>query len=546
MRKKKMYAAIAALCMSILAACGNEPTVSENTVSENTQQVETVETTGDTQNTEGPVIEENFENGVGIAVARGDDVTLETVEGGIDGSMALLISGRTDSWNGANFDCNIFRGNTIRVNANVKSTAKTLRISIQYDVDGATVYNWITSAVGGTDSYAFATGTFSIPSDALNIYVYVESDSTDDIYVDDIVIKAEGKYTEPGELEEKVMADTSNYESIKDIYSDYFDIGVCINPAVISNEDYANLILKEFNSATLENDLKPEAIMDKNATLEALDENGGTRIVLNMDSAVDELDFALNNGMKVRGHTLVWHSQTPDWIFYVDFDTNGELASRELMLERLDNYICDVFTWADENYPGLFYAWDVVNEAMEDNGTMRDSLWLQTIGEDYIEQAFAIARKYAPEGVLLFYNDYNTFQSTKQNAIIEMLLPVAQAGNIDGVGMQAHLYTGEEPDHFVAAAAKYAEELGVIIHITEIDVTQPSTNNPEGDQGTYYGDLFAALKQAKIDGVPIESVSIWGLTDSLSWKASEKPLIFNGDLSGKLAFYEIIAAGKDN
>ena len=134
--------------------------------------------------------------------------------------------------------------------------------------------------------------------------------------------------------------------------------------------------------------------------------------------------------------------------------------------------------------------------------------------------------------------------ASKQKGIIEMLTPVAQAGNIDGVGMQAHLYTGEEPAHFVRAAKSYADELGVIVHITELDVTQPDAISPEGEQGTYYGDLFLALKEAKQNGVPIESVSIWGLSDNMSWKAGEKPLLFNADLSGKLAFYEVIESAE--
>lgn len=493
---------------------------------------------------EGPVVSDNYDGDSHHAIARGP-VVLSVVDDGTEDSKALLVSGRTDSWNGANYDCNVFRGNKIRVNANIKSTAKTLRVSIQYDVDGITAYNWIASGTGGTDNYTFVTGTYDIPVDVENIYVYVESDSTDDLYIDDFVVKVEGKYVKPAAMQEKVMADISGYASLKDIYQDDFYMGVCINPAVIENEAYAELVKKEFNSVTMENNLKPEAILDKRASLEDL-ENGGTHFVVNMDAAASELDFAVQNGMKVRGHTLIWHSQTPDWIFYVNYDTSGELADRELMLTRVDHYMKDVFTWADENYPNLFYAWDVVNEAIEDNGEMRDSLWRQTIGDDYLEQVFAIARKYAPEYIKLFYNDYNAFQSTKQNAIIQVLAPIAEAGNLDGVGMQGHLYTGETPEHFVQAATRYTEKLGVVVHITEIDVEEPAATSPEGEQGKYYGQLFRELKKAKANGVPIESVSIWGLTDSLSWKAGNKPLLFHGDLSAKQAFYEIVAAGKNN
>ena len=341
--------------------------------------------------------------------------------------------------------------------------------------------------------------------------------------------------------EEAQLEEITELPSLKEAYKDYFDVGVCINPTVVGNPDMAELVVKQFSSATCENDMKPEAILDKAASMEDL-ENGGTHMVLNMDKAKDELDFAVSNGLKMRGHTLIWHSQTPNWIFYVDYDTNGELASRDLMLERVDNYMNDVFTWADTNYPGLFYAWDVVNEAMDDDNTMRESLWYQTIGEDYVEQVFAIARKYAPDYIKLFYNDYNAFKGLKQRAIIEMLKPVAEAGNIDGVGMQGHLNTGEDPAHFAKCAKKYADELNVVVHITEIDVPEPAVDDSNGVQARFYGGLFRELKNMKESGVPIESVSVWGLCDNLSWKANERPLLFDSTLTPKKAFDQVINA----
>ncbi len=328
--------------------------------------------------------------------------------------------------------------------------------------------------------------------------------------------------------------------SLKEAYADYFEIGVCINPTVVSADNYSEAVLREFSSVTCENNLKPESIISYSLTVENLDETQD-HLVLNFDNAASELAFAEENGLKMRGHTLVWYSQTPDWIFYKDYDVNGELADRDLMLSRLEHYIEDVFDWAKAEHPGLFYAWDVVNEAMGDDGKMRDCLWRQTIGDDYVEQAFAMARKYAPDEIALFYNDYNAFHKSKQAAIIEMLQPVVAAGNLDGVGMQGHLSTNERGEHFAKAAAEYANALGVIIHITEIDVSEPAYD-PEHFQGMYYGELFKALANAKKNGVPIESVSIWGLTDGLSWKAEEHPLIFHSDVTPKEAYYKILDA----
>lgn len=347
------------------------------------------------------------------------------------------------------------------------------------------------------------------------------------------------------EVVEEVIEETPIEEaSLKDIYGDYFDVGVCINPAVVSSPQMYKLVLKQFSSVTCENNMKPEKILKLGKSKEDLTD-GGTHLCVDFSDAKKEMDFARDNGLKMRGHTLCWYQQTPDWIFYVDFDKSGELASRELMLARVDNYMHDVFTFIDENYPGLFYAYDIVNEAVEDDiGKMRENLWYQTIGEDYVEQVFALARKHAPDYIKLFYNDYNEYKATKQNAIIEMLRPVAEAGNIDGVGMQAHLYTGEQPDHFVKCAKKYADELGVIIHVTEIDVSTPEGGDGDGVMARYYGALFGALKQAKIDGVPVESVSVWGLSDNLSWKSKDAPLLFDKDLQPKKAFEQVVLAGE--
>lgn len=214
---------------------------------------------------------------------------------------------------------------------------------------------------------------------------------------------------------------TSGLPSLKDLYADDFYVGTAVSPYQLGDIDCMLLIKEQFNSMTCENEMKPDSILDKQTTLSDIDKYREAPAV-HFDSCRSQLEFAEENGLKVRGHTLVWYSQTPEWLFYKDYDTNGELADRELMLKRMENYIKAVFEWADTEHPGLFYAWDVVNEAAADQGqAKRDCLWLQTIGDDYIEKAFEFARKYQPEGVKLYYNDYNAFQMNKQLEIIDFL-----------------------------------------------------------------------------------------------------------------------------
>lgn len=490
---------------------------------------------------EAPFLTLDPENYTVLCLPRGSvDITKVTDES--TATEALLISGRTESWNGVSFSADEFTGNTISVKATVKGDSPVIRISIQFDLNGSTAYNWIAGTEKPADTFQTITGTFAIPAGVNNVLLYIESDDTKDILLSEFAAEVVGEYTVPeASGETAAFADTSDYPSLKDTYADYFRMGVCVNPITVSKPEYSSLIVSQFNSVTNENNLKPEAIIDRAATLADVEANK-EHFILDFSAVTGELDFAVANGLAVRGHTLIWHSQTPDFIFYEDYDPKGELAGRELMLKRMENYMCDVFTWVDANYPDLFYAWDIANECIDDNGGLRDSLWRQTIGDDYLEYAFAYARKYAPDSIALFYNDYNASQSGKQADIIAALTPVAEAGNLDGIGMQGHIDTTLSPARFTFAAKKYAESLSVIIHVTELDVVSPTGGSPETLQGLYYGRLFQALIDAKNSGVPIESVSIWGLTDSLSWKAGDKPLLFHDDLTPKTAFDEIIAA----
>ncbi|MBQ8966657.1 endo-1,4-beta-xylanase [Ruminococcus sp.] len=335
---------------------------------------------------------------------------------------------------------------------------------------------------------------------------------------------------------------TADYPSLKDVYADDFYVGSAVAASQVVDPDYVNLIKEQFNSMTCENEMKPDALLDKDTTLSDIEKYRECPAV-KFDKCIDQLEFAKANGIKMRGHTLIWYSQTPEWLFYKDYDTSGELADRELMLKRMENYIKTVFEWADSEYPGLFYAWDVVNEAAADGqSAKRDCLWLQTIGDDYIEKAFEYARKYQPEGVKLYYNDYNAFNFTKQMVIIDFLKPVAEAGNIDGVGMQSHIGTWCDPETYATAVRRYNKELGVEISITELDISKDNTDEWEENQGEYSQRFMEKILELKEEGIPIPSFTIWGLTDGVSWKKQEMPLFFSLSLKAKPAFFGLIAA----
>lgn len=545
MRKKT--ASILLLCALFLAGCNN---TKKDNISEITSDAASVDAAAENGGNEAavsasdaPEINADFSSSDGGAVGRGDAVVSVCDDELASDGKALLISGRTASWNGANFDAEVFRGNTIEVSGSFRSTASAVKVSIQYNVGSNVCYAGVCGALTSESKYSSGKGSFVIPDNAEQILVYIECDTLDDIYCDSFSVKASGEYKYLPEPQQLVFVDTSDYPSLKELYKDDFRIGIATTSDMMDVEDYCELAKSQFNSMTLGNSFKPEGLLDRDATLSDLNKYMECPAV-RFDGVKKELDFAVECGMTVRGHTLVWHSQTPSWIFYKDYDTSGELADRELMLKRLENYIKAVVTWADENYPGLVSCWDVVNEAADDAGGIRKSLWYQTIGEDYVQRAFEYARKYAPEGTKLFYNDYNSYQFKKQKDIIDIITPIIADGNIDGMGMQSHINTDISVPLFITALEKYAD-LGLEVHITELDVSAKNIDSWRENQGKYYQKFMTELLKSKRNGTNIASVTVWGLNDCLSWKAAELPLLFDDDLSRKPAFDGVVQAIED-
>lgn len=549
MKRSAAYIAVLSLCAFLLTSCAAQKpsdggsdqapavTVTTAAVEEVSEKMENA--------IEKPSVTEDLSGEKPVAVKRGSASVSICDDELASGGKALLISGRKESWNGADYKSDLFRGNEVEVKGSFRSANASVRVSVQFSVQGQTAYNMVFPVNTKPDKYTAGSGKYTIPANAENIIIYIESDTLEDIYAESFSINVCGEYTYYGKAAETVFADTSDYPSLKDEYSGLFRMGMAVSPNILSKPEYSSLVKAQFNSITAENDMKPEAILDRTASVLDMDKYREAP-ALKFDHLRTELDFARDNGMTVRGHTLVWHSQTPEWLFYKEYDKNGELADRELMLRRMESYIKGVMEWTSENYPGLISAWDVVNEAAADEGGMRQSLWYKTIGEDYVERAFEFARKYAPEGVKLFYNDYNSYQKRKQEDILGFLKPVAEAGNIDGMGMQSHIGTYMSISEYANALKRYHDELGVEIQITELDIGADKSDGWEEKQGKYFRDFMDSVIELRRSGVPITSLTLWGISDSLSWKASDRPLVFRDDLTRKPAFDAMIEAVREN
>ena len=337
------------------------------------------------------------------------------------------------------------------------------------------------------------------------------------------------------------VAEAPEPENIKDLFETHgVKAGTCISQKMIFDPNYSGLITEQFNSVTLENALKPDAILNQSASKKADD------IVVEFKSETTNLlDWAKKNNMSMRGHTIIWHSQTPEWIFHEEFNASKDLVSREVMLRRMESYISQVFAQLEEHgYLDMIYAYDVVNEAWEDNGTMRDTLWKQTIGDDYLYWAFYYANQYAPKSVDLYYNDYN--EQFKYAAVTDFIKNLKdEDGNmlIDGIGLQAHLYTQDNLDLYFKAVDEYAK-CGIKVSLTELDVALGSYQNklPNDDanieaQGQWYHDLIEGLLSRKDAGtLDLDSITFWGVSDNLSWRSEQYPLLYDKDLNPKPAY----------
>ncbi|MBE6361079.1 MAG: endo-1,4-beta-xylanase, partial [Treponema bryantii] len=273
-------------------------------------------------------------------------------------------------------------------------------------------------------------------------------------------------------------------DSLKDLCSDYFKLGCGIygynmETNAINHKEYMEVAKKHFNSCTLTNLMKPVYVLSEYDSIDNF-ESGNSEPVLNFQIIEDTLKWCKENNVQMRGHTLVWHTQAPKWFFCQGYDSSNDLVGREEMIGRLDSFTKQYMGYVQDNFPGVVYCWDVVNEAVDpskgDKNTNfmcrivndnQENYWYSTIGPDYPEVAFKIARKYAADGVKLFYNDYGTVDKTKRNYIYNLCKDLKEKGLIDGIGMQSYWDMKNPKLEDIKEAIELYASLDVEIQLTE-------------------------------------------------------------------------------
>lgn len=351
--------------------------------------------------------------------------------------------------------------------------------------------------------------------------------------------------------------------ALKDYCEDYFSLGVGINGSTLDNlttysDEYMAVVKKHFNSCTMSNLMKSCYLLRQQESIASTAEGDGSP-VLSFETIDDTLKWCMDNGVKMRGHTLVWHAQAPDWFFREGYTNDGAYVDKDTMLFRMESYIKQVLTHVQDNYPGVIYCWDVVNEAVElGEGGDKDSFfscrvssgegpnpWYLTIGEDYVEMAFTYARKYADKDVKLFYNDYNTFDVNKRANIIRLCEHLKEKGLIDGIGMQGYWGLDWPAQIDIEMTIKLYAKLDLEIQITELSVGVDEENEEQFlAQAKKYFNIFMFLRNLDTQGggsANITNVTLFGLKDHYHPADTTNARLFDANFQPKEAFRRVKA-----
>lgn len=344
--------------------------------------------------------------------------------------------------------------------------------------------------------------------------------------------------------------------SLNEAFADKFLIGTAVNVKQTSGRDSlgAEVIKKHFGSIVAENCMKSMYLQPIEGEFY-------------FDEADRFVAFGEQNNKHIVGHTLIWHSQAPQWFFV---DDKGQDVSREVLIERMKNHITTVVT----RYKGAIKGWDVLNEAFLEDGTMRNSKFREIIGDDYIKLAFQFAHEADPDAEL-YYNDYNEWYPGKRDAVVNMVKSLKEEGiRIDGVGMQGHMGMQEPTIADYETAIEAYTSAGVKVMITEWDISPLPSPRKEGanitdtvqyrkDLNPYteslakdvelewakrYKDFFALFLKHQDN---IDRVTLWGVSDLTSWKndfpvkgRTDYPLLFDRSYKAKPVVQEIIELTK--
>ena len=497
------------------------------------------------------LVSNDFEVNYGGWYGSADAVAL-TAEDGIGHNMSrgMSVTGRTSTSDGASAEKGFYLsgGETYTYSVWVYSeTAERFHLSLSCaDLDTAQETEIeLTAKQTRAGKWTELSASYRAPENSGEFRLTITTDSTNDFVFDDVTVT--------GKSDSSEVSAAAAEKGLKDEFADYFRVGNILNGSTVKNSTITASVLKDYNSIECENETKPDATLVQSQCSE-------TNIGVSLNNAASIMDFCVNNNIAMRGHTLVWHSQTPLWFFKENFNASGNWVSSAVMDQRMESYIKNMFAAIKTQYPDLnLYAYDVANECISDdsnrtanNGGTREpgenisgqSPWVQVYGSNaFVEKAFTYARKYAPESCALYYNDYNEYWDHKRDAIYSMCKSLYEKGLLDGIGMQSHInadYDGFSGVSAYTTAMKKFLSIGCDLQITELDITMENGKYTLQQQADKYKAIFQAAmdwnKNPSSDG-RVTAVCIWGPNDANTWiKTENTPLLYDTNHQPKLAY----------
>ena len=497
------------------------------------------------------LVHNDFETNYDGWYANADAVSMTAKAGiGHKDSRGMEVSGRTCASDGVSSEKGLYLSggetNTYRIWV-YSETAEQFHVTLacaDLDTSQETETELVTKQVAA-GTWTELQASYQAPKNSGEFRLTITTDSTHDFYFDDVTVTAKKS--------SNTVSAASAEKGLKDEFANYFRVGNILNSGTVQNSTITASFLKDYNSVECENETKPDATLVQSQC-------NGTNIGVSLKNAASIMDFCVNNHLAMRGHTLVWHSQTPVWFFKENFDANGNWVSSAVMDQRMETYIKNMFEAIQTQYPELnLYAYDVANECISDDqnrtanyGGTREpgenisgqSPWVQIYGSNaFVEKAFTYARKYAPEGCQLYYNDYNEYWDHKRDAIYSMCKSLYEKGLLDGIGMQSHInadYDGFSGVSAYTTAMKKFLSIGCDVQITELDITMENGKYTLQQQADKYKAIFQAAmdwnKNPTSDG-RVKAVCIWGPDDANTWiKTENTPLLYDTNHQPKLAY----------
>ena len=361
---------------------------------------------------------------------------------------------------------------------------------------------------------------------------------------------------------------------LKEAFEPYFKFGMAMtgynsDTLAVNSEEMKELLKYHVNTTTMTNMMKPSNMLDQITCMENASK-GVEDPAINFETTDQVLAFCKENGIGLRGHTLVWHNQTPDWFFREGYTEDGSYVDEDKMKYRLESYIKQMIEHCQNNYPGVVYCWDVVNEAIEIGDGESETGWYcrksghsptstnqyyDILGYEYVELAFTYARKYADSDVVLVYNDYNTQDSAKQIAICNLIRYLKEKNLVDALGMQSNLSTDTDLSKVFYSITEYAK-LGVELQVTELNIIAEDTSEASYEEQAKDYETFMKyiMVQDEDNGGPanITVVNVFSLMDGYLFYDDDQTnyCLFDRNIQPKPCYYAIIDTvakyGKNN